>query len=416
MKTGKNLKIILKEELEKITPSKEEFKEIEEKTKKFAELLKKSGLKVEIGGSLAKGTLLKKSPQDIDLFVVFKEEREVQILENKLEKLKISFKKIHGSRDYFQINKNIGEREIIFELIPVLDFNLKNKFEKRNVTDFSLLHVKYIAGKIKKKKSLAQEVMLAKSFCHAQGIYGAESYIKGFSGYSLEVLVCYYGSFLKFLKEFGKKKIINPEKMWKNEKEIFREMNSNKTSGPIILIDPTNKYRNVLSCLSQESFEKFLNLSKKFLKNPSQDFFQEKNIEEKELKKQAEKSKLKLVKLSFSTEKQEGDIAGTKMKKYLSFIVDELKRKGQKIKREEFDYKFGKKAIGYLIVKENKEREIKGPPIQNRKACEEFKKVRKKVLNKKGFLYAKEEISIEKVLNFCKKFEKEMGVVFSYYL
>lgn len=145
MKTGKNLKIILKEELEKITPSKEEFKEIEEKTKKFAELLKKSGLKVEIGGSLAKGTLLKKSPQDIDLFVVFKEEREVQILENKLEKLKISFKKIHGSRDYFQINKNIGEREIIFELIPVLDFNLKNKFEKRNVTDFSLLHVKYIA-------------------------------------------------------------------------------------------------------------------------------------------------------------------------------------------------------------------------------------------------------------------------------
>ena len=61
-----------------------------------------------------------------------------------------------------------------------------------------LIRKKKIKGKI------LDEIRLAKAFCHANGCYGAESYIKGFSGYALELLVYHYGSFQKFVKAITK--------------------------------------------------------------------------------------------------------------------------------------------------------------------------------------------------------------------
>ena len=51
-----------------------------------------------------------------------------------------------------------------------------------------------------KDKDVLLGIRIAKAFCHANNSYGAESYINGFSGYALELLVYYYGSFLKFIK------------------------------------------------------------------------------------------------------------------------------------------------------------------------------------------------------------------------
>ena len=51
-------------------------------------------------------------------------------------------------------------------------------------------------------------------------------------------------------------------------------MNSSKLTSPIILVDPTYKQRNALAALSEETFEKFKQASKKFLKNPSIKYFE----------------------------------------------------------------------------------------------------------------------------------------------
>lgn len=48
------------------------------------------------------------------------------------------------------------------------------------------------------------EIKIAKAFCHATGCYGAESYIKGFSGYALELLIYHYKSFQSFVKAMTK--------------------------------------------------------------------------------------------------------------------------------------------------------------------------------------------------------------------
>ena len=100
--------------------------------------------------------------------------------------------------------------------------------------------------KKKVKNKMLKEIMLAKAFCHASKCYGAESYIQGFSGYSLELLIYYYKGFMKFAREIAKdngknKIIIDIERFYKNKNEIMININSSKLQSPIILVDPTFK-------------------------------------------------------------------------------------------------------------------------------------------------------------------------------
>ena len=319
---------ILKEEIKKLELDKEKFKEIIKVSNNFCKNLKKNlnqkkiNASVFIGGSLAKKTLVKTEDNfyDVDVFVRFDKKYSDKnislLLESVLPENKI---KVHGSRDYFIIKFN----EIIIEVIPVLKIN--NPKEAKNVTDLSYFHVNYILKKIKNKKSLSNEIKLSKIFCYANNCYGAESYIKGFSGYALELLICHYGSFLNFItsisKNKGEKIIIDDLKFYKNKKEILMHMNESKLTSPIILIDPTCKERNALAGLSDETFQKFKKICIDFLKKPSKDFFKRKDISE-ELRKKFKDLKI----ISVETDKQKGDIAGTKLKKFFNFFNLELEK------------------------------------------------------------------------------------------
>lgn len=215
--------------------------------------LKKHQAKLFIGGSLAKQTLIKRdNAYDIDIFVLFpyklKDKTLSDILEASLKKSKVKYIKLHGSRDYFQVHF----KNLVLELIPILE--IKAASQALNITDISPLHVSYILQQIKKNKKINDEIKLAKAFCYAVDCYGAESYIRGFSGYSLEVLVSYYGSFLNFIKIANKwntkdKIIIDPRKYYKDKKKILQEINISKQISPLILIDPVSKRKKCFSCL-----------------------------------------------------------------------------------------------------------------------------------------------------------------------
>ncbi|MEK6833372.1 MAG: nucleotidyltransferase domain-containing protein, partial [Nanoarchaeota archaeon] len=181
---------ILKEILKKVEPSEDDLKYIKDYANIFSRNIKKNLKKYKIdaeifiGGSFAKGTVIKKDNYDVDIFIRYDKKyknEEISILTKKaLGKSKDVFV-IHGSRDYFRINY---EKNFFIELIPVKKIN--NPKEHENITDLSYLHVRYINKKIKSKKIL-DEIKIAKAFCYANGCYGAESYIHGFSGYSLEL-------------------------------------------------------------------------------------------------------------------------------------------------------------------------------------------------------------------------------------
>ena len=414
----------IKEVLDKLDymPDKEEIafikNEAEQTCKDIDKEIKKQKIKAEtfIGGSLAKSTLVKKDKYDVDIFVRF--DWQYENLSEKLEKIllsvakrkKANIDKIHGSRDYFRLEKN----NLIFEIIPVL--KITKPKEARNVTDLSYFHVNYVKKRV--NNDLAREIILAKAFCKAHGVYGAESYIQGFSGYGLECLSIYYGGFEKMLRALVKVKereIIDPEKKYKIKDSVLLEINESKLQSPIVLIDPTWKERNVLAALSRESFHKFQNAAIIFLKNPGISFFEEKKIDEKKMKEKAKKRKADFSCVFLKTDKQTGDIAGTKLKKFVNFLTREIES-FYFILDKEFLYDEEQSANFYICAKSKKEIDKIGPPESMKEACTSFKKKNRNIFVKNGLLHSKIKIgfSLPKFLiDFKRKILRklrEMGI------
>ncbi|MDO8508320.1 MAG: nucleotidyltransferase domain-containing protein [Nanoarchaeota archaeon] len=421
-----NIKEVLREEKLKVKPTEETIKELKNKVNELILCLEKELKKqkvpadVFIGGSFAKGTLLKRKDYDIDVLIRFdwRLEKISDILErivnNTSKLLNKKTEKLHGSRDYFRIY----DGEAIFEIIPV--YKIKKPREARNITDLSYFHVNYVKKKLKGKK-IAEEILLSKSFCKAQGVYGAESYINGFSGYGLECLLINYGSFLKMLKELvkvkiGERIILDPGKHYKKKNDVLFSLNEARLQSPIILVDPTWKERNVLAALSRECFEKFSARAKDFLKNPSKKFFETSQKDAEKIKEIAKKKKGEFLQVDIETNKQEGDIAGTKMKKFSRFIESELRRYFDVIERE-FIYSEGQKAEFYLAVKPKKKIVIYGPPIEMKSHAISFKKKHKNSYIKKGKLYSEIKANFS-ARDFLQKWAEknkgkmnEMGIV-----
>jgi tRNA nucleotidyltransferase (CCA-adding enzyme) len=405
----KKIDEVLNSVLNKIKPEEADIKLIEVELKKFLEFfnkkIKSTKIKTEvfIGGSFAKKSVMRKDDYDVDIFVRFdkqyKEEELSDLTKRLLGNLK-GIEVIHGSRDYFRLKIN---DKIYFEIVPVI--KVKKPSEARNITDLSYSHVKYITKNVKNQR-IRDEIILAKAFCYSNGTYGAESYIKGFSGYSLELLIYYYKSLENFLKEVVKSKeriIVDMEKQYRNKKRILLDLNGSKLESPIILIDPTFKQRNALAALSKETFEKFKTDAKLFLENPSEKFFQTQNIDLEKLKKNAKLKKLEFIELKIFTKKQQGDIAGSKLLKFYNHLTFEISKYFE-IDNKGFLYDKKQSANVFFIAKKKKERLIEGPFIEDKENCKQFRKEHSGVIEKKGKLYFREKINFG-LKEFLKKWK-----------
>ncbi|HVY01644.1 MAG TPA: nucleotidyltransferase domain-containing protein [Candidatus Nanoarchaeia archaeon] len=405
-------------------PSKEEVNELQKQAKEVINVLKKNikadkiNAQIFLGGSFAKETMVRKDNYDIDVFIRINKEN----FDNDLKKLEKTVSKsakqinskietLHGSRDYYQITR--PGKNVIIEIIPVLKINKPEQAE--NVTDLSYFHVDYIKKKIKKKQQ--REVRLAKMFFDACGCYGAESYIQGFSGYATECLIAKYGTFNSMLKALTKedKIIVDPAKQYRNPKEALIALNEAKIQSPVIIIDPTWKKRNALASLSQETYSKFRKAAVAYLKKPSINYFEKKEVNLSHLKEQAKKLNAEFTEIEIKTDRQEGDIAGTKLKKAARFILVESEKE-HKIIRHEFVYDLNKSARVYLISKRIEELFVSGPPIKMIEHVKAFKREHEKTFEKKGKICTviKNNLSLaeylkNKVLNGKKL--RSMGIV-----
>ena len=351
--------------LEQIKPTKRDEDKVLKLVDKVLKRLKLGDLKLELGGSYAKDTWLKGN-HDVDIFVRFpydkyKDKDISNVLKNRLKKYKV----VHGSRDYFQIKK----RDYIFELIPVLD--IKNVKEAVNITDVSPLHTKWV----KENLNNNDNVRLIKKFCKAQNVYGAESYIRGFSGYVLEILIVYYKTFFDLVKNAANWKeniVIDVEKFYKNKEEALNKLNKDKLNC-LIVIDPVQKDRNAAAALSEEKFERFVEKCKEFMRNPSDEFFVEKKISIRDLKLESGDNNLLTIKVWPLKGKK--DIIGSKLLKCFIYINKKLNEEGFKVVKS--DWEFNNKALFWFYVKNNIVSLFKkhyGPPHNEEKHVEEFLK------------------------------------------
>ena len=337
-----------------------------------------------LGGSGAKGTWLKTF--DADIFVKFnygkymdKSNELSDILEKTLKRTFKRVTRLHGSRDYFQLK----EPNFTFEIIPILD--IKKAEQAKNITDVSPLHAKWVL----KHKKIQDEVRLVKQFCEVLGVYGAESYKKGFSGYMCEILTIYYGSFLKLMKKAAKwkdKDLIDVKGYYKR-KDVFRELNKSKLVSPLIVIDPVQADRNAAAALSFENFKKFIVACKSFLKKPSKAFFEKGEFSIEKIKK-SNKNK-KLIFLGVVPLKGKKDVVGCKLLKALEFINKKLIENQFRVFNYGWDW--NRTAMFYFVLDKKalaKNIEKNGPPLRAKENVAEFKKKHKKTFVKGSKIFA----------------------------
>lgn len=346
-------------------------------------LIKKKKLNAQVclGGSAAKGTFIK-GDFDVDVFVRFaysyRDKDIAGLLGRAITSLKPAI--VHGSRDYYQATKS----GIKYEIIPVL--YVTEPKNAVNVTDMSPLHVEWINRHLKKEEGLRKEIILAKIFTKAQKIYGAESYINGFSGHVLDILVIYYGSFVKLLKASQKWKMYDVIDI--EGHGTAKELNRSKLS-PLIVIDPLQPERNAAAALSREKFEIFRKKAAEFFGNPSDKFFVQAEYDLKDLKKKAKENKLIILDIVALDGKE--DVVGSKLLKVYMHILKHLKINDFVVKDSGWKWDKKKKAVLWYILdkKELSEKKLRvGPPLSAKNAAESFRKKHAWTFTKNDRLYS----------------------------
>ena len=374
---------ILKQVIDEIKPKNKNIliKKIKSVVNDINNLLKDKNIdaKCVVGGSFAKDTFLR-NDFDVDLFVVFNEKYRnkniSKILYNTI-KNRFDIEVIKGSRDYFRF-----KNEFNFEVIPVL--KIKDKIQ--NITDMSPLHVKWVDKYKKKNKNIVDEIRLVKQFCKAQRCYGAESYIRGFSGHVIDILTIYYGGFINLLKnciKWKKNDVIDVERYYKNNEEVLLNLNKSKIS-PLIVIDPILPERNAAAALSYENFLKLKNASKEFIKNPSKDFFVIKKINKDYLKKKYKR----FIYIDAEPVDARRDISGTRFVRLYEYIKTQLILNDFNIVDSGCDFE---SHVMWFVLKKYKLKETKkhkGPKINQKNDIKRFIKKHKNAFIEEGRYFA----------------------------
>ena len=382
----------MKEVINEIVPSKKERERVDKLINNFIRKIKIKDALVLLGGSYAKNTWLSGN-HDIDIYVAFNydkyRKRNISTIVEKF--LKKKFRNvgiIQGSRTYFQVKKE----GFVFEIIPIL--NIKKVDDAENIMDISPFHVKWV-----KKHKKGNETRLTKAFFRAINCYGAESYKKSFSGYVLEILTVYYGSFDRLIKEGSK---------WRNKENIDVEkhgvkLNRSKTDSPLIIIDPVQNDRNAAAALSREKYNLFIESARQYLKKPSSDFFRKKDFDIMELRKKS-KGKTAII-LSVVAFKGRKDIIGCKILKAFEYLKKRLLEADFEL--IESGWIWDKKALlWYIFPKKqlSKFRVHMGPKLDFEEHVAEFRRKNKKYsfLSKNGRICAKIPRKYKKPILFIK--------------
>lgn len=361
------LKEVLQEALRAIKPKSKELPAHVTKTlSQLQTALTKKKVKATcfLGGSFAKGTYLS-NDFDVDIFVQF--DRKTYLKADISKILKTTLKEfkptsLHGSRDYFQFSK----ASIRYEVVPVI--KIKKASESLNVTDFSPLHVSWVSKRIKK---LHDDIRLAKQFFKAAGVYGAESYIRGFSGHVIDMLVIIHKGFIPLLKAASRWKppvVLDFGQVHKGK--ALEHLNPSKTQSPLIVIDPIQPDRNASASLSQEKFARLVIAASSFLNNPSTRAF---TIHEPDIT-QLQKIGPTIIARAQPV-KGKNDVVGSKLLQVYDYIGSQLEEFG--ISRKEWHWEPSKPALFYFVLKTtllSQTKTILGPPASLTQHAEAFKR------------------------------------------
>ena len=392
---------ILKKVLLEIEPSEKEARKVKKFASALITLLKRyAGRKeVVLAGSIAKGTYLRERA-DVDIFVMFR--KKIPKMEMKAELERIMIGAFPGTRyqmnyaEHPYIKFHINGRTV--DLVPA--YKMKEGGERLTAVDRSVLHTKYILKKLKKKQR--KEVLLLKQMLRANEIYGAEIKVEGFSGYLCELLIIRYGSFRKMMKTKWKLPVVIDLKKYYKPKEYGKLVE--KFDSEFIVVDPTDKNRNVAAALSEENLEKFISLCRKKLSLNMFFRIPETFVDKLEKKKR----KYFVYVIEIPKPRVVDDVLWGQLKK----LMKQLKYVMKDYKPVETFASVNRKVKIAIPLREKKTAELveyNGPPANMKKHADKFRKKHRKaiILKKKGRLVAVEKKKPKDARNVIKEFFKK---------
>lgn len=249
--------------LEDIKPTAEEKQHIDKVSLDIMNFLQKAcdekgiDAKVALVGSVAKNTALK-GKSDIDIFIAFPLGTEKKYLKDKGLELahlccdEFGGKAQHHFASHPYVTAEIGDCEV--DIVPC--YAIEDGSQLKSAVDRTILHTRYVKENL--KESQEDEVLLLKRFMAMTGTYGSEFKVGGFAGYLCELLIINYGDFESTLKS-----AIN----WKYGHTI--DLEGYGTAGnfkdPLIVIDPTDKNRNVGAALRLDKMAEFIQSARNYV-------------------------------------------------------------------------------------------------------------------------------------------------------
>ncbi len=247
-----------------IVPDEEEVKRAREAEEEIRRRLEKFDVEYKFVGSYARNTWLKGN-LEIDVFLLFPEDlprgelekRGLEIGKTILDSYEIRYAEhpyVHGKVKGVEV-----------DVVPC--YKVKDPSNIKSAVDRTPFHHEWLKDRIKGKEN---DVRLLKRFLKVHGIYGAEYKVRGFSGYLCELLIVFYGSFENLVREATK---------WTRRTVIDVKNHEIRRGDRFFVVDPVDEKRNVAANLSLDNLAKFVHLCREFVKNPSEDFFFEREFE-----------------------------------------------------------------------------------------------------------------------------------------
>ena len=220
------------------------------------------GVSAQLVGSAARGTWIS-GTHDLDIFITFPEDTSRE----KLEEFGLSIARevaldADRSEERYAEHPYINMRYRDFDVDLVPCFRVSSADRIKSAVDRTPFHNEFIKQNI---SGLEDDVLLLKQFMRGGGVYGSELKTQGFSGYLTELLVIRFGSFNGVLESACD---------WKPKLVIdIKEHGSLKHPDPLVVVDPTDPKRNVAAALSLDNFSRFIDISRSFIQEPTEEMF-----------------------------------------------------------------------------------------------------------------------------------------------
>jgi tRNA nucleotidyltransferase (CCA-adding enzyme) len=214
-------------------------------------------------GSVARRTCIR-GDQDLDIFMLFPPTRSREDLEEKgielarqiAERFSAPSREKYAEHPYL----NATVRGVDVDLVPC--FKVADASGIISAVDRTPFHTRYVSERI---GPLTDDVLLAKQFAKAGGVYGSDQMTEGFSGYLCEILVLEYGGFSGLMSAASR---------WKPGVTIDLEGHqARQFSDSLVVIDPVDPCRNVAASVSLTRMLEFSDLAAGYLEAPYEAFF-----------------------------------------------------------------------------------------------------------------------------------------------